>query len=278
MSNADLDYNEFKKVYNQAYYLCGKLGFVADYNRGFMHKTYCNNWECKICRKSKQYEVYLEILKNVYNFGLWKHIVITFGGTRQRNNFSWDESYIYMNKEWDKLRKTINRKVGKLSYILLPRAHKDGYCHYHILGNKYLDWNWLNEKRKNYDLGYVSIQKNKSVPEYLCTDFFKDNEWWIPFGIKRYRTSRDIILRNWISGGIEYAKNIEKFKNRKDIPDRLKDWEWRMDFEEHCSNNWRIKPPVYLTEEELINRYIEQEKESKRIENEIFKELSSYYK
>lgn len=200
MKLADLEeYDEFKKTYKNPYYLCGKLGHYYNNNSETVNYVKCQSWTCNVCRRARQYNLYLEILKNVYSFDLQKHFIITFGGKEIREKISWYDSYRFMNKQWDKFLKTIKRKYGDLSYILLPRAQKDGYCHFHIITNKWLDWEWLNEKRKKYNLGFVSIQKNKDVAEYMKNDYWKKTEWYIPLDIKRYRTSRDIVLRNWKS-------------------------------------------------------------------------------
>jgi len=202
-----VDYQDFKQSYEKRYYLCGRLGAYFDPLDGLIKPHVCNNWECSICRPKKKYILLLEIIKNVYNFDLQKHFIITFGGKQLRDQVSWDGSYIFMNKQWHKFINVINRKYGKLIYILFPRAQGDGYCHYHILLQKYIPWKFLNEKRKNYDLGFVSIQRNKDVAEYLSTDYFKDDEWKIPFNVRRFRTSREIVLRNYCNNSLDWKKN-----------------------------------------------------------------------
>jgi hypothetical protein len=266
LSVKDLPYDEFKKIYSGKYPLCGKLGYTYDKKENFMQRRHCNKWECSICRPALKHQLYIEILKNVYNFDLQKHFVLTFGGKEQREKYTWWESYYYMNKQWNLFLKTIKRKYGRISFILFPRAHKDGYCHYHILTNKYMSWNWLNKKRKKYNLGFSSIQENKSIAEYMNNDFFKANEWFIPLGIKRFRTSRDIILRNWVNGGLEYAKNTLYFRYAKQIPDWLDSYLEEMQILEFMHKTTRIKKFIdRRTIEEQIQDEIKWEKENQRL-------------
>lgn len=189
-----MTFKELKKIYKSINPKCnGRLGKVFVLGSG-LYDIPCQKWNCKKCRPHKKFEIYLDILRYVYIYHLQRHFVITFAGKKVRDLCSWEESYKFMAKQWIKFRKCIEYKYGKLTYILLARAQESGYCHYHILTNKYLDWYFLNKKRKNYGLGYVSIQKNKDVAEYLNTDFFKEHEWFIPLNIRHFRCSRDIKL------------------------------------------------------------------------------------
>ena len=213
-----MNFNEIKNDYSNKYTLCERLGKLYIEENNKIIDIPCNKWECKLCRPKLQYLLYEEILNYVYIFNLQKHFVITFEGKEYRQKYTIEESYKFMNKQWHKFLNVINYHYGKIIYILLPRAQKDGYCHFHILTNKYLDWKFLNEKRKKYNLGYVSIQKNKDVAEYLNTDFFKKHEWYIPKGIRHYRSSREIILMN-------YRRNrINKYFTNKMTIEQIKNW------------------------------------------------------
>lgn len=208
---------EIREAYSGQYPLCEKLGklYIPEENK--IMDIPCGMWPCERCRPNLKYKLYEDILRNVYNFDLQKHFVITFAGKEYREKYSIEDSYKIMSIAWHKYLNVINYHYGKIIYILLPRAQKSGYCHYHILTNKFLDWKFLNKKRKKYGLGYVSIQKNKDVAEYLNTDFFKSHEWMIPKGIRHYRCSREIKLMNY-KGDVEnkYFTNkmsIENIKN-----------------------------------------------------------------
>lgn len=208
-----VEFEDYKKNYWKQNYRCQKdLGFLYNNEDGSLNDIRCKKWDCEYCRILKKYGLYIEILKNIYNFDLDKHFIITTAGNEFRSKYNWIESFYYMNKQWDLLKKVIEYKYGKLTYIVLPRSQKNGYCHYHTILSKKIPWEFLNEKRKKYDLGFVSIQKNKDLAEYLCTDYFKDDEWVIPEKIKHYRSSRDIMLNNF-----ESDKNYTFINNKTSL-------------------------------------------------------------
>jgi hypothetical protein len=181
-----------------------KLGHVVNIKDGSIHNVRCKKYSCRYCRGKNKYQIYLETLKNVYSFNLRKHFVITFGGKEQRDRFNYVESYYKMSEEWNKFKQVIEYKYGRINYILFPRSQGDGYCHYHIITDKYLDWYFLDRKRKKYDLGFLRINENQDLAEYLCKDFFKDHEWIIPQKIKHYRSSRSIKIKNYESSDYQY--------------------------------------------------------------------------
>lgn len=211
-------YEQLKEYYNRPNRLCGHLGKVYVTDNDELYDIKCRKFHCKKCINFLKYVLYLEIIKNVYCFELDRHFVITFDrNNKNYENVKWYESYYIMNKEWNKLRLALARKYGKIIYILLPRSQKSGFCHYHILLNKYVSWKWLNIIRKKYNFGYMSIQRNKSVAEYLANDYYKNNEWIIPFGIRHYRSSREIELMrfNKNNGNIFFngILKIDEIKN-----------------------------------------------------------------
>jgi hypothetical protein len=213
-NNKELD--GLHQRYSRKYPLCGKIGKTFSYGRLKINR--CMKWRCIECFPKLRFLLFLEILKNIYAFDMDKHFIITFEGKKLRNKISAEESFKFMNKQWDKFSKVIKRRYPDFKYILLPRSQKNGYCHYHIITNQYIPWEFLDKKRKKYDLGFVSIQKNKSVAEYLHTDFFKDGEWVIPLNIRHVRSSRDIKLRN-----LKKPEDFKFFDNTIDFETIIKE-------------------------------------------------------
>jgi hypothetical protein len=88
-----------------------------------------------------------------------------------------------------------------ISYNNLVRSHKDGYCHLHILIDRYIPKNWLSISTSALGLGstkikYVDIHR---VSSYIAKYFSeKDHEWYIPKGVHDFTTSRDIHLDDFI--------------------------------------------------------------------------------
>lgn len=264
--NKILPFNDLKKIYNKQNYYCEKLGklYIPDENK--LIDITCNRLSCEICRPKLKDILHKEIVKNVYSFDLQKHFIITSEGKEFREKYNYEQSYYFMNHQWNKFRKLINYHYPNLIYVLLPRAQKTGYCHYHILTNKYIDWKFLNKKRKRYGLGYVSIQKNKDVAEYLANDYFNDNEWFIPLNIRHYRSSREIKLMNF-----EKTKDNIFFNHKKTEEEILNEINEKLGipfnpFNEYYENKMMIQhnrkngingiPIIKLTEvtnEEILN-------------------------
>lgn len=204
--------------YYRQYPLCGYLGNTYNIPKNKLTTIHCMKWRCVKCRPKLRYMLYLEILKNVYSFDMDKHFIITFGGKPLRKKITWDYSYIFMNKAWHKFNNVIKYHYPDFKYIVLPRSQNDMYCHYHIITNQYIPWNFLDEKRKKYNLGFVSINKNQSLAEYLHGDFFNDYEYIIPLNIRHYRSSREIKLFNHLKQKqntvfFDYEKDFEYIKN-----------------------------------------------------------------
>ena len=79
-----------------------------------------------------------------------------------------------MNYTWNKFRNVIQRKVGKFSYIVFPRAQQSGFCHYHVLINKFVPRKFLEKKRLDQGYGFIKINRNKDAIYYLNNDFFNN--------------------------------------------------------------------------------------------------------
>ena len=221
-----IDYSDFEAVkdhYSRKNKLCeNRLGKYYDFKYNRIYDVGCGKWDCRKCRPRLKFDLYLDILINTYSFELDKHFVITFKGKDFRDKISWSDSYRFMNDNWVKFRKCIEYHKGFFDYILLPRSQRSGYCHFHILLNKRISWNFLNKARKNYDFGYLSIQKNKEVAEYLHGDFFKDSEYMIPKNIRHYRSSRSIKLLQYKKEKIYDSDNMyftheTSFKKMEDL-------------------------------------------------------------
>ncbi|HEY0090432.1 MAG TPA: hypothetical protein VGB37_16400 [Candidatus Lokiarchaeia archaeon] len=231
-----MNYQELKNLYNKKSVHCGNIGKIVLEGDNQIIDLKCNKWHCKECRPQKKFELYLDILRYVYIYDLQKHFIITSEGKKYRKDKIYEESYKFMSKQWIKYLKVIQTRVGKIIYILLARAQKDGYCHYHIITNKYIDWSFLNKKRKKYGLGFVSIQKNKDVAEYLNTDYFKENEWIIPLNVKHFRSSMEIKINNKEKQLKKYFK--PQIKDKEIVKIMSKNYGIEIDLEEYYINKY----------------------------------------
>lgn len=207
-----MEFEELKMEYNSINEGCCRCGKIYDYRKNRNNPLFCLNWSCDRCRGVLKNRLYHSVIQNIYMFNLNKHFVITSEGKEYRNKYSFEESFSFMSSQWKKFKKCIEYNyyerytkkgyyapyIGEtFHYILFPRAQRDGYCHFHLIIPDEISWDFLDNIRKKYGLGYVSIQKNQSVAEYLHRDFFKDHEYIIPHNVKHYISSRALMLNNY---------------------------------------------------------------------------------
>lgn len=209
-------YNSLKSS-GPCYY--GNIGSQYILNTDRVERISCKNWRCFICRKKLKWNLYHNLFYLFKNCNMNRHLVLTFEGSKIRNKVSFLKSYKLLSYEWNKLKRMINYDYGDFNYVCLPRSQLNGYCHYHIILDKYINWNWLDNKRKKYEfLGYCSIMQNKNVADYLHKDFFNDYEYYIPKNVRHYNTSRGIKLIKYN----DYKSNIDNvllMKNKKNKND-----------------------------------------------------------
>lgn len=228
----------------------GKLGYYYDFSEGSLYRIRCNHYSCKSCRPILKSKLHLDIQREVYRLGFNKHLIMTMPGIEFRKKVTWAQSYPILNYETNKLLHCIYQEIetlrriqngykikrkrrmvepflkdGKevpdfdIAMIILPRAQAKpkennpiGFGHNHILTNYDLNKLWLDEKiaMNRYKLGYTCIRDNQNIADYLCKDFFDDDEWVIPPGIKHYRSTRNVKIN--ITGGYKMNPDDTFFK------------------------------------------------------------------
>jgi hypothetical protein len=151
-------------------------------------------------------------LKNIVNstekYSFRRHLVITLPGHPFRSLFcNADESFDYAIKKFNEFRFLYKREFGNnLSYIFLPRAQSDGFCHLHVLVGSYIPKDWLDKTLNSINLGfpfitYVDIHR---LGNYLSKYWYKEHEWFIPENKKHYTRSADIEFDRFIPHGDWY--------------------------------------------------------------------------
>ena len=186
---------ELRDNYNQVNLSCKRNRKIYDIKNHRIEELRCNSFSCARCRPKLKDWLYKEVLKQHFIQGLDRHLVVTFKGKEYRYQYTWIQSYELMQNAVGLLKKVIEYKYGKLSYIAFPRSQKDGYCHYHVLLNKFIPKTFIDQKKKKYPvLGFASIHRS-SPQDYLTKDFKKDNEYVIPIGKKHFTSSRDIQMQ-----------------------------------------------------------------------------------
>ncbi|MBU0496407.1 MAG: hypothetical protein KKG04_00435 [Candidatus Thermoplasmatota archaeon] len=164
--------------------------------------AHCNQFSCEYCRPRLLKNLRINIIKYAHEMDLTRFVTITFGGEDLRRVVRPDNSFEYVMKRFNHWREYLKRKFKvKVSYINLVRSHQDGYCHLHLLMNRYIPKSWLSQSTRAVGLGstnvkYVDIQR---VSGYLSRYFsVKEHEWFLPEGIHHYSTSRDIHLNSYV--------------------------------------------------------------------------------
>lgn len=184
-------FDDWRDFYNRKDFICGHLGRVYNFRYDYVSDNSCNKWNCAKCRRYKKWIYYLQVMEQVFKFGLFYHLVITFKGSNYRSRINWIDSYKFMSNSWSKLRYRIYRRYGKINFILNFRSQKSGYCHLHGLLSDVLDFDWLKESCEQVEMGWTRFKFNPSINDYI-NDFFKDNEWCIPIGRRHFSSSRSI--------------------------------------------------------------------------------------
>jgi len=164
--------------------------------------SHCNQFCCEYCRPRLLGNLKDNIVRYAEKYDLTRFITITFGGKDLRRVVRPDNSFQYVMKRFNNWREYLRRKFGlRVSYINLIRSHKDGYCHLHILIDRFIPKSWLSESTAALGLGstnvkYVDIHR---VSAYLSKYFSeKDHEWFLPEGVHHYTTSRNIHLNDFV--------------------------------------------------------------------------------
>lgn len=195
-----MSFEALTKEYQSINVGCGRwYGYLYHRRIHEVKDLLCDNWVCDRCRPIKKMILCNNIARCVKEDDMNYHFVITCDGKEWREKYSWDESYAFMSEVWHNYSRVIKYHYGKdLKYIVLPRAQKTGYCHYHILLDRYVPISFLDRYRMRYGLGYVSIMYHDNPQEYL-THFKKDYEYFIPKNKKHYMTTKNIKINDSIN-------------------------------------------------------------------------------
>lgn len=158
----------------------------------------CNQYSCSRCRPGRKHRLLNAVIEVAEKQGLTRMLTITFPGRKYRNRVSPDDSFAYNMRRFNSLKIYLKRRLGvKLEYINFPRSQKDGYCHQHILIDRYIPKSVLDDICKHLGLGstnikYVDIHR---IGGYLKAELNnKDHEWMIPKHKKHYSKSHGVTL------------------------------------------------------------------------------------
>jgi hypothetical protein len=276
---------------------------IEEFQKDRLIDVLCNNWSCKRCRSILIKKLHENILREIYRNDMKYHLVVTAPGGLYRKNTPYYKSYSIMTKEFEKLMNRIRYELNKLkegkktrsnsnlirhdndlsecdfAYIVLPRAqaHPEknnprGFCHLHLILNLPINKNWIEEKIKknNYKIGWTFIRENQELADYLCKDFFEDDEFIIPYGHRHYNSSRNVIIN--IAQGYKLEEGM-KFYKTHDLNFIEKELDNQIITYDIYGNSLNVNNSLTLPFEEYVKRFVDA---YKLIENNNVNKISLY--
>jgi hypothetical protein len=259
----------------------------------------CHRYCCSSCRPGLKNKLHNNIVREVCQNNLNYHFIVTAPGGLYRKETQYYDSYKIMMYEFKKLKRNIRYELTKLQkgiktrsenpvlkpgypydelqlkMITLPRAQSKpiennpaGFCHLHNITNLPLNIDWLEEKisKNSYRIGYQFIRENQNVADYLCLDYFKDPEWYIPFKQKHYITTENLHLN---PGQYMYIEPGNILYRNQDLTTYLNDNEFKKYIE------WDLNQRGYnLPFEEYVNQFYESLGSNNEVDPIIRKQLS----
>jgi hypothetical protein len=219
------DYEYLKKTYEKPNNSC-QHNIMYSYSKDIAYKPYCNQFNCPTCRPRLLQKLKPKFTNQAIKNNLRVMITLTVKGKEFRKETNYIDSYKYMSKKWDILKKRINRKLKtNIDYICFVRSQKSGYCHLHILVNKYIAKSWLKKTAEELDLGFCNVKHVDihNVIGYVNSYFTRNiQEWYIPPNIRHYNMSKSIKIRDKkIKSDWEYLRTPEERKRKINDVDYL---------------------------------------------------------
>ncbi len=155
----------------------------------------CKGWSCPICGPKKAYRLRKGITRIAVERNLCRLLTLTL----DPKTCTPEESIQYLLEVWRKFRVYLIRKYGRsITFIAIRELQKSGYAHLHILIDRYVEWQWIQEtwqalgggkfvNIKRIDLHRIAAYLTKYLTKDLILAPFKPRT-------RRYSTSRDIRL------------------------------------------------------------------------------------
>lgn len=180
---------------------CGKFSLVGEIrDKKTGRKMYkharldCKTYGCSYCGERKVKRIKKAIIKQATNFKLQRMLTLTLNP----QNCSAQDSIEHIRYCWSELRTYLKRLHGEtIVFIAVIELQKNGYAHLHILVDRFIRKDWISQAWHNLgageivDIMYVDIHR---IAGYLTKYVTKDMLLNLPIGVKRFTTSRNIIM------------------------------------------------------------------------------------
>lgn len=153
----------------------------------------CNRLSCPRCRSKIKKKLLDRIYDTCIKYNLLRQLVLTCPGRAWRDKTNVDASFNFITKKFTEFKILYTRETGKkLNYVKLSRSQSDGFCHLHILLDRYIKVGVIKDILKRVGLGssfHIKYMDLHRLRDYLRNDFFKDHEWYIPYGMRHISSS-----------------------------------------------------------------------------------------
>lgn len=159
----------------------------------------CHSWNCEVCGPKRARKLVKSISKWARKKGLDRFLTLTLQPSKlpdyARSPY---QSYYYMMYVWRKFRVYLYRRYGRISYVWVVEPHKSGFCHIHILIDRFIPQRWISSVFSRLGGGKIvhieRVKKMRDVSSYVGKYMGKMHKKPIPRHKRRYSSSRDIHL------------------------------------------------------------------------------------
>jgi hypothetical protein len=189
----------------------------------------CKSWRCSVCGPKKQRQFCRDVARAAREHGLCRFLTLTLDPKKIGDA----DAFKLLRETWRKFRVYLKRKLGRsLGFIAILELQESGAPHLHVLVDEFIPHAWISETWERLGGGkIVDIRRVKNLDGmawYLGKYLSKDGMLTLPYGLRRFTTSRGIKLRQPADDGEwqrcdsadEIAHWLRKRKLREEIRDR----------------------------------------------------------
>ncbi len=153
----------------------------------------CKCWDCPYCGPRRAWVYRNAIAAIAEQLSLCRFFTLTLDPKKIQG-----DPIRYLRRCFNHLRVYLHRRYGKSpTYISVLELHKSGIPHFHIIIDRYIEYEWLKQAWEavgggfEVDIRFVDVQ---SIAKYLTKYLTKDLLLSMPKGTRRITCSRSIKL------------------------------------------------------------------------------------
>ena len=191
----------------------------------------CGSWRCSECGPKRAFRVRSGIVKKAQSLRLRFFWTFTLPGRGAAVRGNPRLSRSELPQMWRRLKEILRRRLGSFSYIAVPEPQKDGTAHLHVIMNRWISKEVLDEAWARLGGGFtwaerLDVQRSGNyISKYLAKTWKTDAPWdervLDSEGVLRYRPWR----RWWESYDAERV--LVRFESSGDwVLVVASPWEW----------------------------------------------------